>query len=108
MINPHTIPYDAVLSNSGTICLLAGAHMTTYLITSLLSELRLVSDWFSPFLHKTYYLIVTQEKMALCTRLPRPEQTEDIRDLTHWKPFHDINCAHLGTGPLLKFNGIVY
>ena len=23
-------------------------------------------------------------------------------------PLHTINCAHLGTGPLFKFNGIVY
>ena len=28
--------------------------------------------------------------------------------LTHWIPLQNINCAHLGTGPLLKFNGIVY
>ena len=28
--------------------------------------------------------------------------------LAHWKPLHNINCAHLGTSPLLKFNGIVY
>ena len=28
--------------------------------------------------------------------------------LTHWIPLHNINCAHSGIGPLLKFNGIVY
>ena len=30
------------------------------------------------------------------------------QDLTHWIPLHKINCAHLGTDPLFKFNGIVY
>ena len=28
--------------------------------------------------------------------------------LTHWHPLHNINCAHLGTGPLFNFNGILY
>ena len=27
---------------------------------------------------------------------------------THWIPLHNISCAHLGTGLLFKFNGIVY
>ena len=27
---------------------------------------------------------------------------------THWIPLHNINCLHLGTGPLLEINGILY
>ena len=27
--------------------------------------------------------------------------------LTHWQPLHNNNYAHLGTGPLFKFNGIL-
>ena len=34
-----------------------------------------------------------------------PDQSPVGIYLTHWKPLHNINCAHRCTGPLLKFNG---
>ena len=70
------------------------------------------------FGHSNYYGIFQNEKQIL--RLPLSPITELTLDflfcqliiiyLTHgWKPLHNINCAYQCiTGPLGKFNGIVY
>ena len=51
---------------------------------------------------------VSCPKSAWTRRICKTKAFINCRILTHRIPLHNINCAHLGAGPLLKFNGLVY
>ena len=89
-------------------------HSTEQMLLSVLQEWKTKLDQTAPCYIGAVSLDVRKafdtvnHKLLLHTLGSSEFSPSTVALLTHWIPLHNINCAHLGTGPLFKFNGIVY